>query len=71
MFDYLQSVNPYQITLSTGEGFCPARDELQRLEAIDTRLKGLLPPEDFVSIMSSPRNITPAQVNSIQLILGC
>ena len=53
---YLQesSVNPYQIALSTGEGFRPSADETKHLEAIDDRLKALLPPEDFESICGTP-----------------
>ena len=38
-----------------GEGFVPEPDEAHRLEAIDSRLKMLLPPEDFESIASGSR----------------
>ena len=46
--------NPYQITLTTGEGFHPAQDEQKRMEAIDRRLQSLLPKSDFESIASTP-----------------
>ena len=46
--------NPYQITLSSGEGFHPAQDEKHRLDAIDRRLQRLLPKSDYESIASTP-----------------
>ena len=63
-----QDFNPYQIVLSAGEGFLPSGDEQKRLEHIDQRLRALLPPEDFESIASTPRNITPKQVTPIYTI---
>lgn len=47
--------NPYQIVLTSGEGFRPTPLEMQRLDAIDTRLKALMPAEDFQAI-ASPRS---------------
>ena len=46
--------NPYQIRLCSGEGFHPALDEKQRLDAIDRRLQRLLPKSDYDSIATTP-----------------
>ncbi len=49
--------------MGSGEGFLPTSDEMKRLTDIDSRLKVLLPEEDFASIASvSPRPDQP-QVN--------
>ena len=55
--------NPYQITLSSSDGFHPARDEMRRLEAIDQRLQRLLPRSDFESIASTSPRLLSAQVS--------
>jgi hypothetical protein len=66
---YLQSSNPYQIVLSAGEGFRPAAEELKRLDAIDDRLRALLPPDDFNSICSTPSSAAPSeQVSRIKTL---
>ena len=57
--DFFAQDNPYQITLSTGEGFHPSKEEMQRLEAIDRRLKALMPPQEYASIASTPTVVTP------------
>ena len=55
--------NPFQVALVEGDGFFPAGDEQRRLAEIDSRLKMLLPTEDFQSIASTPLgNNTPQQV---------
>ncbi|ELT93890.1 hypothetical protein CAPTEDRAFT_222096 [Capitella teleta] len=53
--------NPYQIVLSTAEGFRPSEDEIKRLDQIDDRLRALLPPEDFNSICSTPLSTVPSE----------
>nr|XP_022328864.1 fibrous sheath-interacting protein 1-like [Crassostrea virginica] len=40
----------YQIAVRPGEGFCPDPDEMRVLDGIDSRLKELLPPEEFEEV---------------------
>ena len=59
----LQGDNPYQIILTSGEGYQPSAEELRRLEEIDDRLRAILPVEDFHSIASTtPRDKASQQV---------
>lgn len=44
----------YQVTLRPGEGFCPDPDEMRVLDGIDSRLKELLPPEEFEEVSARP-----------------
>ncbi|GFR60286.1 fibrous sheath-interacting protein 1-like [Elysia marginata] len=48
----LMEVNPFQLTVQPGEGFCPDTSESRTLSSIDQRLKGLMPEEDFKSIFN-------------------
>ena len=60
----VSQANPYQITLSSNEGFHPAHDEMRRLEAIDQRLQRLMPRSDFESIASLSPRLLSAQVST-------
>ena len=40
----------YQIAVRPGEGFWPDPDEMRVLDGIDSRLKELLPPEEFEEV---------------------
>lgn len=44
----------YQVALRPGEGFCPDPDEMRVLDGIDSRLKELLPPEEFEEVSARP-----------------
>lgn len=55
--------NPFQLAVRPGEGFHPDRDDLRSLTSIDSRLKDLMPPEDYQSIASSSMSHLP-QVES-------
>ncbi|XP_066279328.1 fibrous sheath-interacting protein 1-like [Branchiostoma lanceolatum] len=49
-------VNPFQLALVPGTGFTPEEDDMKALRDIDSKLQVLLPPHDYESICSSPRN---------------
>ncbi|XP_019643800.1 PREDICTED: fibrous sheath-interacting protein 1-like [Branchiostoma belcheri] len=49
-------VNPFQLSLVPGTGFTPEEDDIKALRDIDSKLQVLLPPHDYESICSSPRN---------------
>ncbi|XP_062595458.1 uncharacterized protein LOC134256814 [Saccostrea cucullata] len=40
----------YQMVVHPGEGFCPDPEEMRVLDGIDSRLKELLPPEEFEEV---------------------
>ncbi|GFO30209.1 fibrous sheath-interacting protein 1-like [Plakobranchus ocellatus] len=48
----LMDFNPFQISVQPGEGFCPDSTESRTLSAIDQRLRGLMPEEDFKAAFS-------------------
>ncbi|KAH3847817.1 uncharacterized protein LOC127873703 [Dreissena polymorpha] len=56
---HLDENNPFQIAVKPGDGFIPDEDELRSLTSIDSRLKELLPPEDYASIASSSLSHVP------------
>ncbi|XP_078593682.1 fibrous sheath-interacting protein 1-like [Branchiostoma floridae x Branchiostoma japonicum] len=49
-------VNPFQLALVPGTGFTPEEDDMKALRDIDSKLQVLLPPHDYESICSTPRN---------------
>ncbi|XP_052766708.1 fibrous sheath-interacting protein 1-like isoform X2 [Mya arenaria] len=55
----LDDSNPFQIAVKPGDGFVPDEDELRSLTSIDSRLKELLPPEDYASVVSSSMSHVP------------
>ncbi|CAH1792355.1 unnamed protein product [Owenia fusiformis] len=53
--------NPFAVTVHPGEGYMPEETDIRRLTSIDSRLKELLPPEDFEQINSTPRSTNSQQ----------
>ncbi|XP_033735504.1 reticulocyte binding protein 2 homolog b-like [Pecten maximus] len=57
---YGESVsNPFQIAVRPGEGFQPEPEDQRSLSNIDSRLKIIMPPEDYESVTSSSICSTP------------
>lgn len=52
-FFFQDETNVQSLVIHPGEGFQPEADELQSLAVIDSRLKILMPPTDYESIISS------------------
>ncbi|XP_053399953.1 fibrous sheath-interacting protein 1-like [Mercenaria mercenaria] len=55
----LDESNPFQLAVKPGEGFVPDPEELRSLTSIDSRLKELMPPDDYQSIASSSMSHLP------------
>ncbi|OWF53389.1 uncharacterized protein LOC110446454 [Mizuhopecten yessoensis] len=51
--------NPFQIAVRPGEGFQPEAEDQRSLSNIDSRLRTILPPEDYESVTSSSMCSTP------------
>ncbi|XP_060070589.1 fibrous sheath-interacting protein 1-like [Ylistrum balloti] len=51
--------NPFQIAVRPGEGFQPEPDDQRSLSNIDSRLRTILPPEDYESVTSASICSTP------------
>jgi len=45
--------NPFQLAVKPGDGFVPEDGDLRALTSIDSRLRELIPPDDYESIASS------------------
>ncbi|XP_069118398.1 kinectin-like isoform X2 [Argopecten irradians] len=51
--------NPFQVAVRPGEGFQPEAEDQQSLSNIDSRLRVILPPEDYESVTSASICSTP------------
>ena len=43
-----------QLAVHSGEGFVPDDDDQKSLRGIESRLREIMPPEDYESIMHTP-----------------
>ena len=55
----VQEPNPFHLQLQVcpGIGYQPDADEQKMLQDIDARLQALMPPDDFMSISSTPTQV--------------
>jgi hypothetical protein len=52
-----------------GDGFTPTPDERERLNHIDVRLQSLMPPEDYLSIVSGSTSSLSSSTNTVCITL--
>lgn len=60
----------FELAVHAGEGFVPDEEEQKTLRSIDSRLKEIMPPEDYESVMHTPTTpqsyklFTPVSIKS-------
>lgn len=59
----------FELAVHSGEGFVPDDDDQKSLRNIESRLKEIMPPEDFESVMHTPSTPQVGLYSSLLLLI--